>query len=202
MRTRTGWRDHAFIIAAIALPVLVAAFFLLATAIPRWTTPLPAYDVILRTPHPGASPQAPVTISFEVRDGRLVAIARPAAPNMYVTRWALLRVDHATLQASEIPFTEPDRLDDGERQRVIPVAALASVTVSAALEAPDGYSVQTRSSSGGPGLIGDVFGMRSYRQRSFLRGHGRTVEVRLPAPFGESYSDVSHVAWVTNDGPR
>ena len=48
-------RDNAFLIAAAALPVLVVALFLLSTAIPRWTVPPPAYDVLLRTSDEDAS---------------------------------------------------------------------------------------------------------------------------------------------------
>src|SRR6478735_3199762 len=41
-------RDNAFLVAAGLLPVLVVGFFLLATAIPRWTVPPPAYDLIVK----------------------------------------------------------------------------------------------------------------------------------------------------------
>ena len=38
-------RDNAFMVAAIALPVLVAGLFILASAVPRWTVPPPSYDL-------------------------------------------------------------------------------------------------------------------------------------------------------------
>lgn len=197
-----GLRDNAFVVAAIALPVLVALFFLIATAVPRWTTALPGYDVVVKVQRQDRSGQAAVVIDFEVRDGRVVAVAKPSEPHMYVTHWALLLVDHATLKAREIPFTEPDRLAEGEPQRIIAIPELAAVAVSPAVEAPDGYSLQTRSSSGGPGIVGDIFGMRSYRQRVYLRGNGRSAEVTLPAPFHESYAQVAFIGWVATAGSR
>ncbi len=202
MTERQGLRDNAFIVAAIALPVLVALFFLVATAVPRWTTALPGYDAVLKVQRQDRSPQAAVVVDFDVRDGRVVAVAKPAEPHMYVTHWALLLVDHTTLKAREIPFTEPDRLEAGETQRIIAIPELSAIPVSSAVEAPDGYSLQTRSSSGGPGIVGDVFGMRSYRQRIYLRASGRAAEVALPAPFHESYAQVSLVGWAATDGPR
>ncbi len=42
-------RDNAFLIAAVALPLVVVGFFLLFTAIPRWTVPPPQHDLLFST---------------------------------------------------------------------------------------------------------------------------------------------------------
>src|SRR6188474_2962219 len=41
-------RQNAFLVAAVALPLVVIIFFLLAAAIPRWTVAPPAFDLVLR----------------------------------------------------------------------------------------------------------------------------------------------------------
>jgi len=41
-------RENAFLLAAVLLPLVVIGFFLVATAIPRWVVPAPAYDLLMR----------------------------------------------------------------------------------------------------------------------------------------------------------
>lgn len=196
-------RDNAFIVAAIALPVLVAAFFLIASVVPRWTVPLPTYDAILKVDGPYNGERRATSVDFGIRDDRVVAFVKPVDSNGYAwPRRTLLVVDHETLTAKEVPFTPPDQLNDGEKERVIVVDALAMTPVSTGAEAPDGYALRTRDNSGGPGLIGEIFGMRSYRQRVTLFGRGRAVNVTLPALFSDAYRQVTFVGWVTGDARR
>src|SRR5215813_11728655 len=70
---RGFFRHNAFLVAAVALPVIVVAFFLLATAIPRWTVPPPAYDLVLRVGKSYEQPRPQVAVEFKVDDGRIVA---------------------------------------------------------------------------------------------------------------------------------
>lgn len=202
MRSRQLLRDNAFIVAAIALPVLVAGFFLAASAIPQWTVPPPSYDVVLKVQSSYEVPRGNLSLDFDVRDNHVVALLKPVAANSFVQRWTLLVVDHGTLRAREVPFIAPDQLAEGESERVVIVPDLAAVTLSTLVEAPDGYALRTRTNGGGPGLAGELFGMRSYRQQTMLTGRGRTVRVELPAPFQQPYLYTSFVGWVTSDGRR
>lgn len=202
MSSKQPPRDNAFIVAAIALPLVVAAFFLVASVVPRWTVPLPAYDAILKVDgaYDAAGPK--MSVDFGVRDNRVVAIVKPVAPDGYAWRRALFVVDHVTMAAKEIPFAPPDRLAEGESERAIVVDALATTPISTRAEAPDGYAMRTRDTSGGPGLIGGIFGMRSYRQRVTLVGRGRAVNITLPAPFTDAYRPITFVGWVADDAAR
>src|SRR4026207_414357 len=68
-------RRNAFLVAAVALPLVVVIFFLLAAAIPRWTVAPPDFDLVLR----GTSYEQPaprVSLEFDVRDGRVQATVR------------------------------------------------------------------------------------------------------------------------------
>ena len=76
-------RNNAFMVAAIALPVVVAGLFILASAVPRWTVPPPSYDLLLKTTRPYNQPPATVLVDFNVRDGRVEATLSTVVPNAY-----------------------------------------------------------------------------------------------------------------------
>lgn len=202
MPARQALRDNAFIVAAVALPVLVAAFFLVASAVPQLTVPLPAYDAVLKVVGPYEPVTPSIAVDFAIRDNHVVALMKPIAQNGYAERWALLLVDHHTLTARQVPFEVPSRLNDGESERVTVVPELATITVSTALAAPDGYALDTRFAGSGPGLVGELFGMRSYRQRTRFLGRGRSVGIELPAPFQQPYQRTGFLGWITTDGQR
>ena len=189
-------------VAAIALPVVVAGLFVLASAIPRWTVPPPAYDLLLKTTRPYNQSPATVLVDFNVLDGRVEATLRPPAPNVYAQPWALLRYDHETMSVEEIAIDLPATMAQGEPPRTIVVDRLAAIRVSPQTNAPDGYELQTRT-NGSPGIVGDLFGMGRYRQTAALVNRGRVVEVNLPSPYGDPYqSPVYSVGWILDDGAR
>ena len=97
---------------------MVVIFFLLAAAIPRWTVPPPAYDVILRG-NTYEQPTQRVSIEFLVRDGRVQATIRPVQASMYPTRSTLFRFDHRTMKVTRIAVDVPD-LKEGEPARTRP----------------------------------------------------------------------------------
>lgn len=195
-------RDNAFILAAVALPVLVAAFFLIASAIPQWTVADPTYDLVLRVPRPYDTGQTKVTVDFEVRDGLVEAVLRPVPEHVYGQLWALLYFDHDAMSVRELPLDLPASLPNGEERRTIAIDALQNVRVSPQLTAPDGYALET-STSGGPGLVGDLFGIGRYRARAVLVNRGRMVRLELPAPYEQPYSATAYtVGWVLDRGTR
>src|SRR6186713_2711054 len=102
-----GRSGSAFLIAAIALPLIVVAVFLLASAVPRWTVAPPSYDFLFRadTGYNPASNQ--ILVNFVVRDGHVVADVRPAVPNSYPPQPSLFVFDHRTLTATEIRLDLP-----------------------------------------------------------------------------------------------
>lgn len=196
-------RDNAFVAAAIALPVVVGAFFFLATTIPRFTVPPPDYDLVLRASRPYDGTRSGVLVDFAVRDGRVEATIRPPAPpNAYAEPVGLLLFDHETMTVREIPLEIPTHMAEGEPPRTIVVEALSGRRVSPQAAAPDGYALQNRS-GGRPGLVGDLFGMGGYRQIAVLTNRGRMVELDLPGPYRSPYqAPLYHVGWVVDEGQR
>ena len=201
MTPRSGrfLRDNAFLVAAVSLPLVVVAFFLLSTAIPRWTVPPPAYDLLLRANDVYNSNQTnPRVTEFSVRDGKVEAKIRAIPANAYLSRTALFLFDHATLTVSEIPVELPDKLVlvEGDPPRTIVVDTPQGRRVLAQARAPDGYQLETRSQRG-PGIVGELFGMHRYNSDSVLTNRGRVVQVTLPGPYQNQYvSSVSALGWL------
>jgi len=190
------FRNNAFLVAAVALPVLVVIFFLVATAIPRWTVPPPAYDLVLRVGKPYDQPRQQVTVEFKVDDGRLTAVVRPVQKDQYAQPWALYRFDHQTLNLQEIPIRIPESLPADSPPQTIAVDALAGRRIVEQGRAPDGYELRTDRYRGGGGLMGDLFGMRGYDQSVELVNRGRVVTVPLPS--GNQYLPVSAIGWLAD----
>jgi hypothetical protein len=194
-------RDNAFLVAAVALPVAVAGFFLIATAIPRWTVPPPQYDLVLRVERPYPDATAKVGVDVAVRDGRVEATVRPAPKDVYTRRWALVVFDHTTLKTREVPLDIPTDLKSDE-SRTFVVEALAGRRVSSDAKAPDGYELSTRGNGGG-GLVGDIFGMGRSRRPEAVVNRGRAVPLDLPAQYQEWYGwPVTPVGWVVGEATQ
>ena len=191
--SRSFVRQNAFVIAAAALPVAVVVFFVLASMIPRWTVPPPAYDLVLRT-EGGYDPAAPrVAVDYNVRDGRVEATARPLPANVNLAPAKLFVFEHATMNVREIAVDLPD-LSEGDPPRTFVVDQFEGRRADAGTTAPDGYVLEVRSRSG-PGLIGEVFGMGRYDRAASLLNRGRVVPIRLPADQPYLYS-LQAVGWL------
>lgn len=120
---RGFFRHDAFLAAAVALPLMVDACFLLATAIPRWTVPPPAYYLVLRVGKP-YEPRPQVVAEFKVDDGKVVALVRPVQKDQYVQSWSLDRFDHQTSSLQDIPVKLPDSVPSDSPPQTIVVDGL------------------------------------------------------------------------------
>jgi hypothetical protein len=195
-------KDNAFMVAAIALPVVVSGLFILASAIPRWTVAPPTFDLIFKAQRPYTQPPAAVVADFSVREGRVEVTVRPSPPNSYMQPWALLRYDHQTMSVEEIPLDLPPAMAEGAAPETKAVESLAALRLSPQSVAPDGYELRTRT-GGSPGIVGGLFGMGRYRQTVSLEKNGRIIPLNLPSSFGDPYqSPVLAVGWVLNEGTR
>jgi hypothetical protein len=190
-------RDNVFFVAAVSLPILVVGFFLLSTAIPRWRVPPPAYDLLVRGGEYDQATQR-VSIDLDVRDGVVQATVRPVPLTQYVQRSTLWIFDHRTMKARRVPIDVPD-LKEGDPAKTLPVAALAGRRVNTTPNAPDGYELRSPLDRGGPGIVGDIFGMRRHASRVAIVNRGRVVPIELPTPY-EYYSPVYFVGWVLDEG--
>jgi hypothetical protein len=191
-------RDNAFLVAAASLPVIVVGVFLLSTAIPRWTVAPPEYDLLLHTTdydRPGST----VSVELSVRDGAVHATIRPALKDTHAPRVRLWRFDHTSLRAIEIPLDLPTHIPDGDPPKAIVVDGLRGRRIATDTKAPDGYELR-QTDHRGPGLIGDLFGMRRYDQSVAIANRGRVVPIEIPAP--NVYQRPVFLGWVIDEGAR
>jgi hypothetical protein len=116
---------------------------------------------------------------------------------------ALFLVEHATMIAREIELDLPASMPENDPPTTIVVGAFAGREVLAQPVAPDGYQLEERN-QGGPGLVGEVFGMNRYDRRPAIVNRGRVVSITLPARY-RFLSSVQAVGWAVpaqNDGQR
>ena len=192
-------KDNAFLIAATALPLVVAAFFVASSIIPRFLVPPPAYDLVLRTDgiYDATSPR--MAVDYTVRDGTVEATVRPIPVNTYLRPAALLLFEHKTATLRDLPVNLPRDLGENDPPRTIIVTALAGRRVVVQPKAPDGYQFEIRSRRG-PGIVGEIFGMNHYDSGAALVNNGRIVPLTPPMPY--QYFTVQAVGWVVDEGPR
>lgn len=191
-------RDNAFLVAAVLLPVVVIGVFLLLTAIPKWSVPPPQHDLLLYTSdYDRSSPR--VTVDLFVRDGTLQATFRLPAKDSYPPVVRLWRFDHTTLSTREVPIDLPGDITDGAPARTIIVEALSGRRIVTETKAPDGYEVRTPDHSG-PGVIGDLFGMRRHDQSLVIVNRGRVVPIEIPTP--NRYQTPTFLGWLIDEGTR
>jgi hypothetical protein len=190
-------RDNIFLVAAVVLPLGVVAFFLAASAIPRWTVPPPQYDLLVEA-GTYAQPSPTMAVDFEVRGERVVVTVGPMPPNSYPGRIKLFRVDHATGHMREVTVSLPDNVKPDDPPREIRVQELSEVRVIAKAEAPDGYLFDARARRS-PGLLGDLFGMRRYDAGHVLVNRGRVVKL-TPPPQHDYLSPVGLLGWIVPEG--
>jgi hypothetical protein len=196
--------DHALVVAAISLPLVVVAFFLLSSIIPGWLLPPPAHDLLIRVVREGYDYTSPgVGVHFNVRDGRVEATVRPLAAPTY-SQTSLLLVDHTSMTVREILVAVPPTLATNDPPQTFIVGALGGRRVLAGLRAPDGFRLEHRNQRG-PGFAGGVLGMTdAYVHRVTLVNRGRVVPITLP-PRYLHLSSVQVVGWLMpgdHDGQR
>lgn len=192
-------RNNAFLVAATALPALVVLLFMIASAVPRWTVPPPAYDLLLRTGGPYDAALPHVAVDFNVVDGHVEATVHALKPDAFPQLASLFLFEHDTFNVREIPFEIPSDLKDGDPARRIFVDMPGGRRVMPQAKAPDGYQMDTRTQRGG-GLVGDIFGMNRYGQENVLASRGRLIPLNLPAPY-RYQSPVLVIGWLANE-PR
>ena len=188
-------RQNAFLVAAVALPLLVVLFFVVASAVPRWFVPPPAYDLLLRVTEPSGSTAPQTSVEYHVRDGHVEATARRVDKNSWELVWALYLYEAETGRARKIAVDLPRVLPGDETERTIVVEELAGRRVLNQRKAPDGYELQTVNQRS-PGIVGDLFGMGRYDSGVAIANKGRVIRIALStAPYYyPSLPDV--VGWV------
>jgi hypothetical protein len=187
-------RKNLMIVVSIALPLLVALLFALASVLPSLYSNPPAHDLLLSLHGRSTARSSQVRISLEVNDGQVKVMAKKSEKDAnYQNNPRLFRYSHLSGEVREINIPIPENMAMGERGSEVRVAELASLRVSDALRAPDGYEFRGRRRGGG--LITELFGGSRNRTDVSIANNGAVVRLRLPAS-DYWYNDVRFVGWV------
>jgi hypothetical protein len=188
-------RDNAFLVGAVSLPVAVVGLFLLVTAIPKLTVSPPGYDLLLQTTEYDRA-HSSISVELFVRDEALQARLR-VVKDAQTPRVRLWRFDHTTLSAREVPMNLPTLASDVDVAQTVVVEAVRGRRIVTDTKAPDGYQLRTPD-GGGPGVIGEIFGMHRYGQPTAIVNRGRVVPIDIQT--SNQYQAPAFVGWVVDGG--
>jgi hypothetical protein len=188
-------RDNAFLVGAVSLPVAVVGLFLLVTAIPKLTVSPPGYDLLLQTTEYDRA-HSSIGVELFVRDDALQARLR-VVKDAQTPRVRLWRFDHTTLSAREVPMNLPTLASDVDVAQTVVVEAVRGRRIVTDMKAPDGYQLRTPD-GGGPGVIGEIFGMHRYGQPTAIVNRGRVVPIDIQT--SNQYQAPAFVGWVVDGG--
>lgn len=190
-------RENLMIVVSIALPLLVAIFFALASVLPRLYATPPSHDLLLTLQSRATASQSQVQIKFAVENQRIkVWAVKPKEPS-YINNPRLFRYDHVSGEVREISVSVPEDLDVTDRQSEIRVTGVTDLEVNGALRAPDGYEFRGRMRGGG--LMAELFGGSRNKTDVSIAKNGAVVKIRLPTA-DYWYHDVRFLAWVIESG--
>ncbi len=188
-------KRHGFLIAGVALPLLVVLGFLLARTLPRLWVADPRFDLLYVVRHGNEPRPGTIDRSLSVVDGHVRVRWTRLAENAYFQPAHLYRFHAASGAVEEISLPE----SPGEVKLEAPVDGAVpgfdGFRVVAGPAAPDGYAFETRS-NGGSGIFGEVFG-HGYRPPQAAIGKGGRV-ILLPRTEGELYGSwpVEFLGWL------
>jgi len=188
------WKRHGFLIAGVALPLLVVVGFALARALPRMWVAAPTVDLLYAVPSGYDVQPKKLDRRFSVVDGRL-HVVWTKVENAYVQPLHLYRFHASTGDAEEIHVPEPPGGDALESPADLVVPGLDALRVDTSSRSPDGYAFENRTSDGGAPL-GEILGQRYRGPRGAISKGGRVF--LLPMAGGEAYgySPVQFLGWL------
>jgi hypothetical protein len=211
---QTSWiKENLFIVAAVVLPLAVAALFLLATALPRYFVDDPSYALLVAIDERLAN-RTDYAIEFEVTGDRLKAKAVHSTASRFFGHSELFRYTPGDEALEHIPLEIPGQLrarleselqaqDKQEARLALPLPAeLANLELMTAVTAPDGYRFRN-DFRGSPGLFGALFGMGSRYRVVAIEKDGRVVEIgaELEGVQGYSHYNVQFLGWIAVEQP-
>lgn len=188
-------KRHGFLIAGVALPILVVVLFVLARTLPRLWVEDPRYDLVygIRSSY-GARSQL-VDCDLAVVDGRLRVRWVKLKDPSYQDPPHLYRLHPASEAVEEIPLPEPEDVECLEGTLDLFVAGLEGFRLDRSPRSPDGYEFD-ESAGDGSGLLSELLVDRSRRARTVIRKGGRVIVLPRTDEAGYGYAPVQFLGWL------
>ncbi len=189
------WKRHGFLVAGVALPLLVVVGFALARALPRMWVAEPTVDLLYAVPSGYDVQPKKLDRRLAVVEGRLHVVWTKVENPTYVQPLHLYRFHASTGEAEEIHLPEPWGNDGLESPADLVVPGLDGFRIDTSSRSPDGYAFENRNSEGG-GPFGEILGQGYHGPRGAIAKGGRVF--LLPMAGGETYgySPVQFLGWL------
>lgn len=203
MSSRNFFKENLSIVIALALPIVVAVFFMISREVTSVTTPPPQHDFLLTSNQYNHD-----ALKFQIVQGELIVTyyypARNAQGNY--TRANLPKlyyVNAETMAAREISFILPSDHRNPPKDKEgmaseLKVSELEKLTISSSSISPDGYEFEKNRYRRG-NVMTEIFasGNSNNRNHFAVVKDGRSDYVR---GLKERYYNTEFLGWVTDKG--
>lgn len=187
-------KENLVLTMGIALPVLLVILFFLTSVLPKSLAEPPQHDLLFSVLRYDYQTASPTNFDFVVRDGVLYArVGKTDSQNINRYHRRLVRYDAQTESVREIPYDLAGIADAPEGTEIL-VEATGDLTIDPSNKAPDGYTFESASYSGG-GLVSELF-FGGYRNQGYRIVKGKAA-YRIPSTFGDNYyaGNVQFIGW-------
>ena len=194
------WKRHGFLVAGVALPLLVVVAFVLARTLPRMWVPEPKYDALYTTRTGYDSQPSKLDRRVFVANGRLrVAWTRVENP-IYLPPLRVWRLRASTGAAELVPVAQPPDPEAVSAPMELEVEGLEGFRVEASPTSPDGYEFENRTRYGS-GLFDELLIRRRHGPGGVIAKGGRVIP--LPQSDTEPYGStpVEFLGWLVPAEP-
>lgn len=189
-------RENLVLIMGISLPMLLVILFFLTSVLPKSLATPPQYELLFSVVRYDYRPATTPNFDFIVRDGVLL-VRTGKADSTNPTRYThkLLAYDARTESVREITFDFNQIGKLGEQAEMV-LPETRNLTIDTSSRAPDGYSFEGPSYSGG-GLMSELF-FGGYRNAGYRIVRDK-VAFRIPDTFGNIYhsGNLQFIGWIT-----
>jgi len=195
MDERTGFlKRHGFVVAAVALPILVVVAFALARLVPRLLVEDPRYDIVYSAVTDYSGTPSHFHCVIEAIDGRVRVRWTRSEQEVYGSTQRVYRLSPASGEVREIPVPEAGDLQAPGDTQDFTLGGLENVRLDTSPRAPDGYEYEF-SYPGAHGLFGDFFYQGASGPRSTIKKKGRVIV--LPRANQSAYGNesVTFLGW-------
>ncbi len=182
-------KDNIALVAAIALPALLAVVFAISAMAVRVSVEDPNNDFFIVTDYYENGSR----FQFDVNNERLNINYRAAEKDAnYSSKPRLWRVNAPEMTVQEISLNTPN----GSGAKVITIPGVTDIEVVNVSPGPDGYSFVDTYRSGG-NIMTEVFSMDSPRgKRQGITKNGRLVNFKIPDGNDYNYYNTRFLGWV------
>jgi hypothetical protein len=195
MDERMGFlKRHGFVIAAVALPILLVVAVAVARLVPRLLVEDPRYDLVYSAVTEYSSAPSHRHCVITAVDGRVRVRWTQSEQEVYGATQRVYRLSPASGEVREIPVPEAGDLRAPGDTQDLTLGGLEDVRIDTSPRAPDGYEYEFSYASGG-GLFGDLFYRGSRGPRSTIEKQGRVIVLPRAnqGPYG--YDSVTFLGW-------